>query len=526
MRYASPRSQPTDPMPPHLKALPVILAGAFVLFWLASLAFPEAARAGEIRRQRWAVVLVTVAAIGSPSIWAYCAVLAVLAGAWLMPPGDRPARAAALWAMLLLAVPNVGADVPGFGGIERFFEMQHSRMLSLVLLVPAMLMLTPDPRRPRLFGVGTDWFVIAYYAVQLFVVLPYASRTDLVRQAVVLAIDTVLPYWVFSRAIGSPQALRNVLRGFVLTALMLCGLAVFESLKRWAVYDAVTVAWGLEWNLSFYLERAGILRAKGSTGHSLALGLVLVVGLGFWGALRGEIKASGWALLGAMGFAIGLVASLARGSWLGAVFLLFLLALLSQDAFKRGLIALCIGGLALVVVTQVPALKGFADMLPFIGNVDSENVEYRRRLLEISMSLIAQSPWLGFPGHLSYMEELRQGQGIIDIVNSYIGIALNTGLVGLACFAGSYLSMLAKLFAVRRLPNTAGEGRLVANHLIATTLAVLFIIVTTSSISVIPQVLSMLLGLGVACWRVYTQVEVGAVVQPAWMLQRLGGQRF
>jgi O-antigen ligase len=307
---------------------------------------------------------------------------------------------------------------------------------------------------------------------------------------------------------------------------MLCGLAVFESLKRWAVYDAVTVAWGLEWNLSFYLERAGILRAKGSTGHSLALGLVLVVGLGLWGALRGEIQRSGWVLVGSLGFAVGLVASLARGSWLGAVLLLFLLALLSQDALKRGLIALCLGGMALVVVTQVPALKGFADMLPFIGNVDSENVDYRRRLLDISMSLIAQSPWLGFPGHLSYMEELRQGQGIIDIVNSYIGIALNTGVIGLACFVGGYLSMLGKLLVLRGLPSVTDEGRRVANHLIATTLAALFIIVTTSSISVIPQVLSMLLGLGVACWRVYTQAEVGTTAQPAWMLQRLGGQRF
>lgn len=512
-------------MPDHLKALPVILGGAFLLFWLAALAFPDAARAGEIRRQRWAVVLVTVAAIALPSIWAYCAALAVLAAAWLMPPGERAERAAVLWAMLLLAVPSVSAEVPGFGGIEHFLEMHHARMLSLVLLLPALLLLGPDPQRPRLFGVAADWFVLGFYAVQLFVVLPYASRTDLVRQAVVLALDTVLPYWVFSRALGTPQALRNALRGFMLTALLLAGLAVFESLKRWAVYDAVTVAWGLEWNLSFYLERAGILRAKGSTGHSLALGLVLVVGLGFWGALRDEVRGRGWVVLGSLGFAAGLLASLARGSWLGAVLLVALLAVLGQGGLRRGLVAAGVGGVALVVITQVPALRGLADMLPFIGNVDSENVEYRRRLLEISMSLIAQSPWLGVPGYLNYMEELRQGQGIIDIVNSYIGIALNTGVVGLACFVGSFLAMLGPLVALRSRPGVPPEAASMANHLIATTLAVLFIIVTTSSISVIPQVLAMLLGLGVAAARVHTRAGVAAATQPAWLQRRLGGPR-
>jgi hypothetical protein len=511
-------------MPSHLRALPIILAAALLLFWLASYAFPDAARTGEIKRQRWAVIVVTIASFLSPSIWVYCGALAVIGASFLMAAAgdDRAERAAALWAMLLLVVPNVGAYVAGFGGIDKFFEMQHSRMLSFVLLVPALLLMTPDPRRPKLFSVATDWFVFAYFVVQIAVVFPYASRTDVVRQAFVLAIDTVLPYWIFSRAIGSPQALRQVLRGFALTALMMCGLAVFESLKHWALYDAVTAAWNLQWDLSFYLERAGILRAKGSTGHSLALGLVLVVGLGFWGAVRPEVKHRGFVLLGGLAFAAGLVASLARGSWLGAVLLLGLLSLLGKDALKRLLIAGVAGGVVLGVATQVPQLQVFVDMLPFIGNVDSENVEYRRRLVEISMSLFVQSPWLGFPGHLNYMEELRQGQGIIDIVNSYIGIALNTGVVGLVGFIGGYLSMLLPLFTLRRRPGLPPEAAHVANHLIATTLSVLFIIITTSSISVIPQVLAMLLGLGVACWRVYTQAGAGEPAIPAWMAQRLG----
>jgi O-antigen ligase len=163
------------------------------------------------------------------------------------------------------------------------------------------------------------------------------------------------------------------------------------------------------------------------------------------------------------------------------------------------------------------------DMLPFVGNVDSENVEYRQRLLEISLSLIAGSPWLGVPGYMNYMEELRQGQGIIDIVNSYVQIALNTGLIGVACFVGTFAATLVGLFRLRRQPGASPEAVQTATHLIATTLAAMSVIVTTSSIVVIPQVMCMLVGMGVACARVYGAAQPalagqlgGLPRQPAW----------
>jgi hypothetical protein len=98
-----------------LKALPVVLATALVAFWLAALAFPEAARSGEIGRLRWAFVLVTLASFFSPSIWVYVAMLTGLLAAFMMRPGDRLERAAVLWALLVLAVPNVGVYLQGMG---------------------------------------------------------------------------------------------------------------------------------------------------------------------------------------------------------------------------------------------------------------------------------------------------------------------------------------------------------------------------------------------------------------------------
>ena len=101
--------------------------------------------------------------------------------------------------------------------------------------------------------------------------------------------------------------------------------------------------------------------------------------------------------------------------------------------------------------------------------------------------------------------------------------ALNTGLIGVACYVGMFLATIAALFRLRRQPAANPEAAHVANHLIATTLAAMSVIVTTSSIVVIPQVMFMLVGMGVACARVYGSAqpalagELGGLPrQPAW----------
>lgn len=498
-------------MSSHLKALPIILAAALLLFWIAGLAWPGLAREGEIRRLRWAFILVTVIAFFSPSIWVYALAMPVVVLAFLLPGGARAERAATLWALLLLAVPNVGSYIPGFGSIGNFFEMTHSRALTFALLLPAIVLMPREPRRPGPLGMATDWFVAAYFAVQIAVLLPYASRTDLIRQAFVLAVDTLLPYWVFSRAFSSVDGLRGTMRAYVLTAMLMSVLAMFESVRRWPLYDAVPVGWNLYWDLTVFLERAGFLRAKASAGHSLMFGFVLVLALGFWGIVRGDVRHRGLAWLGTLALLGGLAASLARGSWLGAVLLFVLLIVLGEGGLKR-LLLFGIGAAGFVAVaSQVQALHFVVDMLPFVGQVDAENVEYRKRLLEISLSLIAGSPWLGVPGYLNYMEELRQGQGIIDIVNSYVAIALATGVIGLACFVGIFGSMMGSLWRLRRDPEVSAEGRHLANYLIATTLAVMFVLVTTSSIVVVPQLCYMLAGLGVSSARLLRPQRRSAV---------------
>ena len=60
------------------------------------------------------------------------------------------------------------------------------------------------------------------------------------------------------------------------------------------------------------------------------------------------------------------------------------------------------------------------------------------------MSLIKQNPFFGDAFVYLQMEQLRQGQGIIDIVNGYLYTALFNGLVGLGLIVSVLLVALGR----------------------------------------------------------------------------------
>jgi O-antigen ligase len=98
--------------------------------------------------------------------------------------------------------------------------------------------------------------------------------------------------------------------------------------------------------------------------------------------------------------------------------------------------------------------------LPFIGSADQDTVAYRQQLFDVSMTMIRQNPVFGDPFVYLRMEELRQGQGIIDLVNGYLYTALFNGLVGLSLICGVFAFALwrasAALLRVRNLDAEAG----------------------------------------------------------------------
>ena len=94
---------------------------------------------------------------------------------------------------------------------------------------------------------------------------------------------------------------------------------------------------------------------------------------------------------------------------------------------------------------------------------------------------------------------MRQGQGIIDIVNTYIRVALETGYIGLALFVSFFMVICWGVFrSFRRLPDKNSEECLLGRSLLATLAGILLIIFTVSSVTIIPIVYWSVAGLGAA----------------------------
>jgi len=183
----------------------------------------------------------------------------------------------------------------------------------------------------------------------------------------------------------------------------------------------------------------------------------------------------------------------------GAAAMALVFAGAGKDAAKRlGLLAVgavAVGGVALVFGVG----RSLFELLPFVGTVGSETVEYRKRLFEVSMRILSQSPVFGSPRFYgdAAAQELRGEGGLIDMVNSYLGVAMGSGVAGLALFVG--LFAFAALLAWRTCRFSEQEPRAadVGRALLAAIAGILVTIGTTSSVSVIQPIYFMIVGLTV-----------------------------
>ena len=78
--------------------------------------------------------------------------------------------------------------------------------------------------------------------------------------------------------------------------------------------------------------------------------------------------------------------------------------------------------------------------IPYFGeSTERASVDYRQQLAERSWELIQSHPFLGDPLVKTKMEDLRQGEGIIDFVNTYAEVTLFYGSIGLVVFLAAII---------------------------------------------------------------------------------------
>ena len=197
----------------------------------------------------------------------------------------------------------------------------------------------------------------------------------------------------------------------------------------------------------------------------------------------------------------GLIGPVSRGPWVGAAAMI-LVFVATGPAAALGLARLGLLGLAaLPFLLGTDAGSVIIDHLPFVGTLESGNVTGRQILAIVSFQVFLENPLLGTYNVLAHpaMEALRGGDGLIDLVNTFVVVGLVRGIVGLSLFAGFFLAVIFGVYrGMRSLADRNDEHHVLGRALMAALVGILVIIATVSPILLVPTIYWLVGGLGVA----------------------------
>jgi hypothetical protein len=489
-----------------------LLKAFFVVLVLTTAAFafakaPACAVAminkGEFSRWRNLWISLTVVVFLAHNFWLYI----IVAGILLFFAARREPNKCAMFFFLLFAVPPIQSEISGAGAIKNFFNIDYYRLLSLTVLLPAYLLLRKQPDIER-FGRSLPDKLILLHMLFFFVLkLTSVSITDALRHGVFYAfIEIFLPYYVTSRSLRTLKDFRSALMGLTVAALVVCVLGVFEWGKGWPLYGGVGDALGTG-NSQGFVVREGSLRAVVTFGLPIQFGYCMAIAFGLF-LYVGKFTVTPTArLLGWLALLAGLLASVSRGPWVGAAVML-LVFLVTGASAVRAITKLAVLGLLCLPLLAVPVRENIIlDYLPFVGTIQSKNVDYRLQLIDAGLAVIMQYPWFGNRDAMQTPEmlTLKHGEGIIDVTNAYLQLTLERGLVGLSVFVGFFAAVAAGILGgMKSLTSKNDERHVLGQALLATLAGILVIIGTVSTILVIPWMYWSISGLGVAYARMVT----------------------
>lgn len=458
-----------------IKNLIVVLLIATVIFRLTKPIMLIYSPEKDFLRRRTIWYALTVSAFLTPSAWLYGAIAVPL----LIVMTRKDSNPAALYLFVLHVTPGVAINVPVIGSVSTQF------MLTISILIPAAYRLLHSKNDSRIRGLHSmEWLLLGYVvltaALYIHQLAPdgtfYPSTPfDFLRRLFFIFLKIFVPYFVISRLNCSRAAILDSVASFWLPCVLMAAIAIFESLRGWLLYQVVPWNWGAVGGV--FLVRGESLRAMASSGHPLALGYLLAVAFGFWLYLQRGVTSKLARLAFGTLLWLGLFAAYSRGPWMCALVIFFLFAAQRPGAASAIAKSLFVGAIAATVVAVSPLGQKIASVIPFFGgHIDSGNIDYRERLWNRGWDVIWQSPFFGDQYAMTKMQDLRQGEGIIDFINMYIAELISTGFVGLSVFLSvMFIGIYSAWVSSRRIRRVDEEFGLLGGSLVACLWGTLFL---------------------------------------------------
>lgn len=471
-------------MPEYLRAYIVVFALSNFVFWLLSKLRVSFVDNTEIRQWRNYWLLITTTCFFVTNIWLYVACIGLI----LLYANHSNIDRLPLFFAVSCASPLYSFTIPGFGVVNFLITLSFMSLL-------VVLLLWPETRRNKR-GLASNYpfysMVIAYVVTITILDMRGNTFTNSLRLFATYFIGILLPFMVISKSIDTIDSFKKCLFTLSLCLATLAVIGCFESLKYWKLYSSAFINILGEGSFQRYGLRGDSLRASALFASPIVFGYMMVIGLGLLLFAQKYTNKNNIIKLLFLMFLCALYFTKARGPWLGAVVMAALYIWSGPNRLGNFSKFTLGSAVAIITLSITDFGQKIISMLPFVGSSDSHEastVDYRIRLLEQAQILFQKNPLFGQPNYRETpeMEVMRQGQGIIDVVNSYIDIGLSYGMVGLGIFLfiffGLFFTVLKK---IRSLPPEQEDLINIGRSLYAILGAILFIIVTVSSINYIP----------------------------------------
>ena len=404
------------------------------------------------------------------------------------------------YVVMLTALPAlVGQSIDNVLGINHLVVVKYPHILSLFILFP-MLIKYFKSSGLQSYGVkvagsrnklNTIFFLWLGYL--LLMTLRAESFTSSLRESFYIFTEVALPYLVFSYLIINREDFLKIAGAIIVSISILTVVTLVEILMSWS-FIREHIPSDIILSEFFYrlYTRSGSVRLSSTLGEPLGYGYVLLVWLTSYFFLKESIYLKN-KIIFVISISLCLAAMLATDSRATLVLIGAILAIKFYSKKKNK------GRARFLVVMFTMLLVLSIGVLPALIEYDQHGTfQYRIELIIQSWKVIQNNILFGSTDYIGHLESLRQGQGIIDIVNTYIGVALNYGLLGLSLFVALFITRIKYL---NRIQFDLDDNRDIAFWLLSTLAVTMLYIFTTSSVSVIGYYYWMILGLSTAFIR-------------------------
>ncbi|WP_317931345.1 O-antigen ligase family protein [Halioxenophilus sp. WMMB6] len=417
----------------------------------------------------WLIIVAVATLTGS--MWLIY--LAIIFVGMNLIPKDRDSRIFYFIA-LLCTLPKLPFQIP-FPGINYIVTMEFQVATSLVLLLPIYIQLWREGVTKSLLDKLV--FVFVFYCM----VMDFRNDTSItqtMRGVVIYFLTQWLLYWPIANNRGD---LKKFLQGFFLVGTALAFEAIVEWGVVWKTYvtiiqhiDAVTIPRN---QMAYYFRGLGLRISSSWLGpipfgmfmSSIAVIAVYMHQIGF---------RKHWTRFGFAGAA--LAATLftdSRGALL--VFIVSMYASLYFLKANKG------WKTTFKVLTVLGVIVVLTNLDTFYKIDTSGTFQYRADLITYSMDAFHSAPIFGdvhFRENPVLIANMTQGQGIVDIVNHYLKVLLQYGLIGLGLYVTIWIVTIASVAKRASLLQSLGDDRYQAGALLVSLLVGIAVVIYTTSL--------------------------------------------